>query len=171
MTFLVLIARKRKTKMVKIPKGTEIVNKVLSKAHVVGMTFGVFEKLGGLGGAAYHVKQLITHPIAPNWYEVFDDVGTAIGVDVALVIAGVAGLALDIESFNKYFDAAAKYGMGKIAGSIFGSVITRSHNPNGGTAPTSESSVWKQTVISGPTTTAGTQLYVTASTPSALPAR
>lgn len=158
--------------MVKIPKAGEIFNKVLQRADVIGGTFGLFERLGGLGGAAYHVTQLITHPVAPNWYEVFNDAAAAIGIDIALVIAGVAGQALDLESYNKYFSALAKFGMGKMLGTIGGSVITHSHNPNGGGgASSAESPVWKVTRSPGPVTTSGRKLRVTASQPSALPAR
>ena len=158
--------------MVTIPKGKKVFNAVLNRADVIGGTFGLFEKLGGIGGAAYHITQLITKPVAPNWFDIMAEAGQAVGIDIALVIAGIAGMALDIPGYNKYFSAAAKYGAGKILGSVIGTVITHSHNPHGGKVSTmfNESPVWTQTRKTG-TTTSARQLNVTASTPSMLPAR
>jgi len=158
--------------MVKVPSGKEIFNTVLGKAHVLGIAFGLFEKFGGLASTAYHFKQLLTHPTSPNEYEYGPEIAEAIGKDIGLVIVGVAGMAFDITGFNKYFEALAKYGIGKIVGESIAVVVMHSHNPNGqATGTTSGTSpVWRLTRRTG-TTTSARQLHVTASTPSALPAR
>ena len=157
--------------MVSIPKGSKILSGILNRADVVGSVMGLFENLGGIGGMAGHFTGLITNPVAPNWYSVWDECAGAIGVDIGIVIGGAVGDALlEGSGYAKYFRALAKFGAGKIMGNILGSVIANSHNPGRGAGGSAGSfAVYTQKTATGPVTTSGRRLPVTTSSPVRLP--
>lgn len=143
--------------MVKVPSGKKVFDGVINRSDVIGGILGLLENLGGIGGMAGHFTGLITNPVAPNWYTVWDEVAAAFGVDVGIIIGGLIGEAVAEDTgYSKYFRALTKFGAGKIMGNIAGSIIANSHNPGRGSGGgATQSNVWLQSRQPGTATTSG----------------
>ena len=161
--------------MVNIPKGSEIVDKVLQNTDKIGLALSFVTTLGGVQATGHHIARIIVAPRPPNFEHIMNRLADSLWIQAPLIIGGLLVESLDIPSVNKYARAMMKFGVGSIMGTALGAAVESSHNPQPGQgslssyAPKSESFVWKQKHGPGAITTTGRKISVTANQPTTGP--